>query len=87
MKVLIEVHYIHYDTKCLQQGNFPVNSFEYEVNPDQAATESAIRFIKELRREFPGMRAYKVVYNSIDITELVLNDLKRIDDEIWNGPF
>lgn len=86
MKVHIEVHYIHYDTKCLQQGNFEVNSFEYEINPDLAAAVSAILFIRDLQREHTGMQIRKVSYNSIDITEHVLGELKRLNDEILNGP-
>ena len=85
MKVHIEVHYIHYDTHCLQQGSFPVDSFEYEVNPDQAATVSAIRFIRELRRQYPTMQIKKVSYNTIDITDIVKDGIKRIDDEIIYG--
>lgn len=87
MKVLIEVYYIHYDTKCLRKGDFSVDSFEFGVNPDKAACESAIRFIREIRRGSPTMNVYKVVYNAIEITDIVKSELKRMDDEIWNGPF
>ncbi|MCV9884690.1 hypothetical protein [Metabacillus halosaccharovorans] len=85
MKVHIEVKYIHYDTLSLQQGSFPVDSFEYEINPDQAAADSAIRFIRELQRVHSGMQIRKVSYNSIDITEIVKNEIKRLDDEIIYG--
>jgi len=86
MKVLIEVHYIHYDTPSLQQGDFPVDSFEYEISPDRAAAVSAIIFIKELQRIHSGMQIRKVCYNSLDITDLVKSEIKRLDDEILNGP-
>lgn len=86
MKVLIEVYYIHYNTNCLNQGNFPVNSLEYEINPNQAAAVSAIRFIRDLQREHTGMQIRKVSYNSIDITDIVKDQIKRLDDEILNGP-
>lgn len=85
MKVHIEVRYIHYDTQCLNQGSFPVDSFEYEVNPDQAAAVSAIRFIRELQREFPTMELTQVSYNTKDITEIVKSEIKRIDNEIIYG--
>ncbi|MGQ4666540.1 hypothetical protein ACUIJN_11985 [Metabacillus halosaccharovorans] len=86
MKVLIEVQYIHYNTNSLNQGSFPINSFEYEINPDQAAAVSAIRFIRELKREHPGMKIRKVSYNTIDITKIVIDEIKRLDDEIIYGP-
>ena len=63
MKVHIEVHYIHYDTKCLQQGSFPVDSFEYEIDPNKIAAVSAILFIRDLLREHTGMQIRKVIYN------------------------
>lgn len=85
MKVHIEVRYIHYDTQCLDQGSFPVDSFEYKINPDQAAAVSATRFVRELRRLYPTMKLSNVSYNTIDITEIVKGEIKRLDYEIIYG--
>ena len=85
MKVHIEVRYIHYGTNCLNQGSFPVDSFEYEINPNQASAVSAIRYIRELQRQFPTMKLTNVSYNTIDITEIVKSEIKRLYDEIIYG--
>ncbi|HZH60689.1 MAG TPA: hypothetical protein VEY70_14165 [Metabacillus sp.] len=87
VKVLIQIHFEVNGSKVLRRGDISVNSFEYKIKPDNAAAESAIRYIKDLRREHPGMKVYKVVYKTIDITELVLKELKRIDDEILNDTY
>lgn len=60
IKVHIEVRYIHYEMKYLNQGSFPVQSLEYEINPDQAAALSAIHFIKEIQRLKPTMELTNV---------------------------
>lgn len=71
MKVLIQIHFTISGSKVLKRGDMKVNSFEYEINPDEAAAESAKRWISELQKEFPGMIIEKVVYNSTDITEKI----------------
>ena len=85
MKVLIQIHFEVNGSKVLRRGDMSVNSFEYEINPDQAAAESAIRWIRDLQREFPSMKIDKVVYNMTDITEIVKDSLNKIEE--WNGPF
>ena len=75
MKVLIKVHYSYVSNSCMQKGNFPVNYRDYKLDPDKAAADSAVNWIKEIMKSFPDMEIEKVVYNEeIDITEKV-NDL------------
>lgn len=71
VKILIQIYFLVEGSKVLKKADMNVDSFEYEINPDQAAAESAIRWITSIRREFSGMEVYKVVYNTTDITEIV----------------
>jgi hypothetical protein len=55
----------------MQRGSFPVNPFEFEINPDKEAARVANEWIKQIRRENHVEKILEVNYDdNKDITEL-----------------
>jgi hypothetical protein len=76
MNITIKVIYRGYEARLMRRGSFPVNSFEFEIDPDQEAARVAYEWIKQIRREGHIEEIIEVFYNGEnDITELV----KEID--------
>lgn len=71
LQVLLQVYFIYNDIKVLQKGDFKVNPYKYQTDPDEAAADSAKEWITKLGRELPGMEIDKVLYNDTDITHLI----------------
>lgn len=72
MQIVIKLHYFVNGMKNLQQGEFRVNVRKYKEDPDKEAARIAYKWFHELRREFIyELRLHKVLYNGIEITELV----------------
>lgn len=56
----------------MQRGSFPINPFEFKVEPDKEAARVAMEFLKMIRKEGHIEEIIEVVYNDDkDITELV----------------
>lgn len=73
MQVLIQVHYVINDMKALRRGYFKVNAYKFKQNPNEATAEVARQWIRELSKEYIyKIEIYKVLYNEVDITELVI---------------
>ena len=56
--------------KTLRRGYFKVNPKKYKNAPDNAAYEVAEKWIEQLRRELPGLKIYKMLYDDVNITNL-----------------
>ncbi|MCM3599022.1 hypothetical protein M4D55_25115 [Metabacillus idriensis] len=72
MQIGIDLHYFVNGMKTLQCGYFKVNVREFKINPDEEAARVALEWFKKVKRNFNyEVNLYKVLYNQIDITELV----------------
>ncbi|MEK4650857.1 hypothetical protein [Niallia sp. FSL W8-0954] len=78
MQIHIAIYYTtHYpglgSNNSLQRGNYEVDSFEYEVNPDaEAARVAKIACDKLIRDNVNKVTLRKIIYNETnDITEKV----------------
>ncbi|UAL53519.1 MULTISPECIES: hypothetical protein [Metabacillus] len=89
MQIVIDLHYFVNGMKTLQCGYFKVNVREFNINPHEEAASVALEWFKKLKRDFIyNVELYKVLYNQIDITELVkvkeVNLLK--DPDVGGSP-
>ena len=81
MMVHIELVYLGWDNTIMQKGNFPVDQRKFKEDPDYAAAEVALKWIREIRREHEVSKIIKVTYNKEhDITDLV----KDLDTRIYD---
>ncbi|QGQ45804.1 hypothetical protein [Metabacillus sediminilitoris] len=71
MQVLVQVHYFYFDSKILKRGYFKVNPKKYKEDPDNSVAEVAGKWIEQMLMELPGMEIYKVLYDDVDITNLI----------------
>ncbi|MFY0762129.1 hypothetical protein AB1K32_25345 [Metabacillus dongyingensis] len=72
MQIVIDLHYFVNGMKSLQSGYFKVNERKFKINPDEEAARVALAWFKNVKREFIyEVDIYKVLYNQIDITEIV----------------
>lgn len=72
MQIVIDLHYFVNGMKTLQCGYFKVNSREFNINPDEEAARVAFAWVKQVKRDFIyEVDLHKVLYNQIDITNLV----------------
>ncbi|PAD67037.1 hypothetical protein CHH83_20950 [Bacillus sp. 7586-K] len=70
--VFIQVHYDVNGMKALRRGDFKVNPYKYKMDPDKTAAEVAEQFVRQVKRESNvKIEIVKVLYNEVDITELV----------------
>jgi hypothetical protein len=61
-----------WENKILRTAEFPVNTFEFEIDPDKEAARITCEWLKLIRREGHIDHIISVIYNSDkDITELV----------------
>lgn len=81
MQIHIVVHYMtHFPglghNKAQSQGNFEVNSFEYEINPIQEVARVAKMFCDKLiSQNVNKTNLIKVIYNE---TNDITNEVRRI---------
>jgi hypothetical protein len=82
MNITIRIIYQGYTSRIMRRGSFPVDPFEFEVNPNQEAVRVAMEFLKMIRKEGHIEEILEVVYNGDkDITELVIKlDKAPLDD-------
>jgi hypothetical protein len=72
MHITIRIIYKGYSSRLMQRASFPVNAFEFEINPDKEAARVANEWIKQIRREIHVEEILEVIYDdNKDITELV----------------
>jgi hypothetical protein len=68
----IKIIYRGYTSRILRDADFPVDPFEYEIDPNKEAARITLQWLKQIRREGHIDHIISVIYNSDkDITELV----------------
>lgn len=76
MNITIRIIYRGYAARIMRRGSFPVDPFEFEVDPHKEASRAAMEFLKMIRKEGHIEEIIEVVYNDDnDITE----KLKELD--------
>lgn len=71
MHITIKILYKGYSSRLMQRGSFPINQFEFEINPDKEAARVANEWIKQIRREVHINEILEVIYDdNKDITDL-----------------
>jgi hypothetical protein len=82
MQIVIDLHYFVNEGKTLQSGYFKVNGREFNIDPDKEAARAALEWFKSIKREHVyDIDLYKVLYNQIEITELVkVKDVNPMKD-------
>lgn len=79
MNITIQIMYTSdYDSKLMQKGSFPVNTYHYKQKPDKEATRVAFEWWKLIKHDLSyRVEIDEVIYNGEhDITELV----KQLDN-------
>lgn len=62
MKILIKIHYTYRGVNALQRGYFPLK---------RSISYTAYEWLKQLRRQMPGMKVKKILHDEVDITDEV----------------
>lgn len=77
MQIVIDLHYFVNGVKSLQCGYFKVDVREFKNNPDKEAARVSYEWFRKMKRTFIyEVTLYKVLYNQIEITELVKNHVE-----------
>lgn len=72
MHITIKIIYKGYTSRIMRNAEFPVDPFEFEINPDKEAAGVAYEWYMQIRREQHVKEIISVEYNEKhDITELV----------------
>jgi len=66
MKILIKIHYTYRGVNALQRGYFPLK---------RSIPYTAYEWLKQLRRQMPGMKVNKILHDEVDIT----NEVRKIE--------
>jgi hypothetical protein len=70
LHITIRVIYKGYSSRLMQRASFPVNPFEFEIDPDKEAARVANQWINQIRREIHVEKILEVIYDNKDITNL-----------------
>ena len=85
MQILIAIDFIGRESEMGRAGSFPVDPFEFSIDPDREAARVAYRWVLKIRREMDVTKINTVTYNEAnDITHLILEkDNQPLDDTPW----
>lgn len=72
MNITIRIIYKGYEARIMRRGSFPVDPFEFKVDPNKEAARVAYEWVNQIRREGHISEIIEVVYDQDkDMTELV----------------
>lgn len=79
MQILIAIDFTGRESEMGRAGSFPVDPFEFSIDPDREAARVAYQWVLKIRQEIDVTKINQVTYNETnDITQLIFEKDKEI---------